>query len=217
VLVTCPPVVAASLSVRRDAAFPENRSASMRLDVTDCLIRIRGGDKNAARELASLVYGDLKERAERFVKNSPAAPVSTTTLVHEAYLKMIDGAAPVTGGRVEFMAFAATIMRNLLVDFARQRNARKRGGDLNRICLEAASHKSASKDVDVLGVHEALERLSALDPRMVQIVEMRFFGGMTGDEIAEHLGVTRRTITRELTAAQAWLRKTLEAGPAEGS
>lgn len=184
-----------------------------RFDITECLGRMRDGDPSAARELATLVYGDLKERAERFARQSPGGAVSATTLVHEAYLRLIDGAALKAGGREHLLALSSKIMRDLLVDMARKRAAEKRGGHLDRLSLSTDGLVPLRPVVDVLGVHEALNELAAYDARMAQIVEMRYFGGMVGDEIAAHLGVTRRTVTRELTMAQAWLRKALASAP----
>jgi RNA polymerase sigma-70 factor, ECF subfamily len=177
--------------------------------VTQCLNRMKDGDQAAARELGALVYDDLKERAEAFVRGRTPGGIGATTLVHEAYLKLVDGAAIKAGGREHFMALASKIMRDLLVDLARRNAAKKRGGEMRRITLSTGGPAEETDRIDVLAVHEALVELAKLDPRMAQIVEMRYFGGMVGDEIAEHLGVSRRTVVRELSLAQAWLRKAL--------
>ena len=177
-------------------------------EVTLCLNRMREGDPAAARELAALVYGDLKARAERLAKNDKAG-ISATTLVHESYAKLIDGAALAAGGREHFMALASKIMRDLLVDFARRRAAEKRGGGHKRVTISTQWPAREENVVDVLAVNEALAELGRLDERMARIVEMRFFGGMTGEEIAEHLDISRRTVVRELAVAEAWLRKAL--------
>ncbi len=166
------------------------------------------------------VYTELRAVAAGYLRRTPsAAPtIQATALVHEAWLQIAKHDETRWRSRTHFAALASKVMRDVLVDEARARKAAKRGGDRQRLTLSGLSPETDSPDVDVLALHEALERLAAEDPEQARIVELRFFGGMTGDEIAETVGVSRRTVVRELKMAQAWLLRemTRDGDPSDG-
>ncbi|MGI9515437.1 MAG: sigma-70 family RNA polymerase sigma factor [Pirellulaceae bacterium] len=170
----------------------------------------QAGPKNADHpNLDAQVYDELRRLAASYLNyERPGHTLRPTGLVHEAYLKLAGQNAEIAG-RTHFFALAAQAMRRILVDHARTRNRVKRGGGLNRISFDDALVVNLENEGDLLAVDEALSRLAELDPRQAQIVEMRFFGGMTVEEVAEALGLSRRTVEREWTMARAWLRQQL--------
>jgi len=129
--------------------------------------------------------------------------------VHEAYMKLVDQTRVDWHGKAHFFAVAAQAMRRILVDHARSRQRDKRGGGRARVALEEATALSPQKDEDVLALDEALERLGAIDPRQAKVVELRFFGGLSVDEVAAALGVSKRTVEGDWTFARAWLSREL--------
>jgi len=141
--------------------------------------------------------------------------LQATALVHEAYLKLVDQSQVGWTGRTHFMAVAAKVMRNVLVDHVRERGARKRGGDWQRVTLTPAGGPALPEmELDqLLGLHIALERLAEHDERQARVVELRFFGGLKVEEVAAALGVSRRTVEGYWTHARAWLRRELSRGP----
>lgn len=178
--------------------------------VTELLHRASSGDSVAVRELFPVVYEQLKAiAAARLAIRSPGHSLQATALVHEAYLKLVSGSAGDSIGfasRAQFFAAASRSMRNILVDHARARLADKRGG--GNMGVQLADHLGG-KDVDpaqILELHELLNALETHDQRKASIVAMRFFGGMTGDEIAAVLGTTPRTVDREWRYARAWMQ-----------
>jgi RNA polymerase sigma factor (TIGR02999 family) len=136
-------------------------------------------------------------------------------LVHEAYLKLVDQSRVDWKGRTHFVAVASQAMRRILVDHARHRQALKRGGAFRRITLDEGLAAEWQSDQDLLSLESALEKLSKLDQRQSQIVELRFFGGLQIDEVAEALGMSKRSVEREWTMTRAWLRRELGEGSAE--
>jgi RNA polymerase sigma-70 factor (ECF subfamily) len=154
------------------------------------------------RELRKIAAGHL--RRERFTRS-----LQTTDLVHEAYLRLVDQAATPWRDRAHFFQVAAHVMRQILIDHARKRHAGKRGGGVPEISLDKALNIAEARSGDLLVLEEALARLQQADGRQCQVVEMRFFAGMSDDEIAEALGVSVRTINREWRMARAWLYKEL--------
>jgi RNA polymerase sigma factor (TIGR02999 family) len=179
--------------------------------ITDLLQAWASGDQAALDELLPLVYDELRRQAKRYMRAQPAGhTLQTTALVHEAYLRLVGQSAVEWQGRAHFFGVAAKAMRSILVDHARARIAAKRGGALRAITLEKASGIAGPQaSVDVLALHEALERLAALDPRKSQLVELRYFGGLEIDEAAAVLGVSPATVKREWVTARAWLRREL--------
>jgi RNA polymerase sigma factor (TIGR02999 family) len=166
------------------------------------LERVRAGDPDASAELFELVYGDLRSRARALMAGGVPQTLQTTALVHEAWMKL-RGPGSEARDRAHFMAVAAKAMRSVLVDAARARGTLKRGG--NRMLLEEALNLHAERVPDVAELHSELERLAELDERLARIVEMRFFGGLTIEEVAEVLELGHATVERDWRAARAWL------------
>jgi RNA polymerase sigma-70 factor, ECF subfamily len=172
----------------------------------------RAGDRTSLDRLLPLLYQELARVARRAMGGERAGhTLQTRALVHEAYMRLID--ADVTyQDRAHFLAIAARTMRQVLVDHARARGRDKRGGDAVRVDIDDISVATPALSFDVIALHEALDRLSAVDGRKAQIVEMHFFGGLNQEEAAAALGVSLRTVERELRVAKALLRHDLEAG-----
>ncbi len=156
------------------------------------------------------VMAELRSLASRYLAGErPGHTLQPTALVHEAFLRLA-GKSGVPAGRSEFIALAATSMRRVLVDHARARRAAKRGGERQRIALDAASPSDERTEVDLLALDESLERLAGLDQRQARIVELRFFGGLGVEAVAAVLGVSPRTVEADWRMARAWLRRELE-------
>lgn len=180
-----------------------------RAEITRILTQLRDGDQQAAEQLLPLVYDRLREIARRqFRRERKNHTLQPTALVHQAYLEMVEHDAVDYQARTHFFATAAKIMRQLLVDHARSKMRRKREGSRRRVPLHD-DVLTLERDEDVLRVEEALEKLAVIDPRQATIVELRFFGGMTVDEVAAVLKVSKRTVEAEWTMIRAWLRKEL--------
>jgi RNA polymerase sigma-70 factor (ECF subfamily) len=180
---------------------------------TQILERIDGGEAAAAQELVPLVYDELHRMAAAFLRReSPAHTLQPTALVHEAFLRLVDQTRVQWKGRAHFMAIAAETMRRILVDHARARLREKRGGGRLRVTLQADLALSPERDEDVLALHDALERLAQLDARQARLVELRFFGGLDMAEVAEVLGVSKRTVESDWTMVRAWLKRELSRG-----
>ena len=177
--------------------------------VTELLKRLNGGDRSALDELIPLVYRELHKIAEGyFRRESPGHTLQPTSLIHEAYLRLVQQPHPEYQNRAHFYGVAARVMRQILVDHARSTRAAKRGGG-ETISLRENPDAASDDPVEVLAIDEALERLAGVDRRKVDQVEMRFFGGMTAEEIAECSALPVHTVRRQLRLAQAWLHKEL--------
>ncbi len=165
-----------------------------------------GGDRAALDRLLPVVYDELSGLAHRALRSERADhTLQTRALVHEAYLRLLD--ADVTfQNRAHFMAIAARTMRRILVDHARARLRDKRGGGAPRVALHDVDPPTPQQHMDVLDLHDALDRLAVFDARKASIVELHFFGGLSYDETAEAVGVSAATVDRELRLAKAWLR-----------
>ena len=177
-------------------------------DITGLLQAWRDGDAAALAALTPLVYGELRRVAEQHMRRErPDHTLQATALVHEAFLRLTGGASPAWEDRAHFFKAAARIMRHVLVDHARARGYAKRGGGGLRISIEdgAAAVLAAERAPDLVALDEALERLERLDPRQHQVVELRFFGGLSVEETAEALGVSAITVKRDWRSARAWL------------
>ena len=195
-------------------AYYGNRAMSSTSDpgqVTQLLERWGRGDQSALDELTPLVYNELRNVADAYLRRErPDHTLQATALVNEAYLRLIGQKHGRWQGRKHFFGIAARLMRQVLVEHARKHKAEKRGGGRVAVTLEQFAEVSSTPDVDILAVHEALERLAVFDARQAQIVELRFFGGLSIDETAEILGVGHATVEREWTMARAWLRNELK-------
>ena len=177
-------------------------------DVTAILQDWREGNAEALPRLLDAVYAELRRLARHYLSQERAGhTLQPTALVHEAYMKLVDQRVS-WQNRAHFFAVAAQAMRRVLVDHARGHLAQKRGGAQERVTLSAAEGLAAP-EVDLIALDSALEKLAALDPRQSQIVELRYFGGLTNEETAEALGISPATVKREWTVAKAWLRKAL--------
>jgi RNA polymerase sigma factor (TIGR02999 family) len=184
----------------------------MRADATQLLARASRGDPDAVRRLAPLVYDELRALAHQYLSPTRAAGTVTlqpTALVHEAFLRLIQQDAVDFKSRTHFLATAATAMRSVLVDYARARGAAKRGGGWCRVTLDEAATFQPENEVDLAALDEALARLARLKQRAARIVELRFFGGMSVEEVADCLGVSARTVKGDWRTARAWLRAEL--------
>ena len=171
------------------------------------LIACRDGDRRAFEELVAHLYDDLRRVARRqLYRARPGETLDTTGLVHETYLKLV-GRSPVDcDDRAHFLGLMARAMRQVIIDYSRRRRTEKRGGDRNRVPLEEADPELRHDSEMLIALDEALDRLGSHDPRLVRLVECRFFAGFTEEETAEVLGVSRSTVQRDWIRARAWLR-----------
>jgi RNA polymerase sigma factor (TIGR02999 family) len=180
--------------------------------VTRLLLDWSHGDKAALNQLMPLVYQELRKLASSYLRSErPDHTLQPTALIHEAYLRMIGGDMPEWQSRAHFFGVAARLMRQILVEHARTRHAAKRGGDQHKISLDDAPEVFAQSDAaELLALDYALTKLSSFDERRSRILEMRAFGGMSVEETAQALGISERTVKREMRLAQAWMRRELE-------
>ncbi|MBP7777588.1 MAG: sigma-70 family RNA polymerase sigma factor [Acidobacteria bacterium] len=175
-------------------------------DVTDLLLLWSAGDRRALEALTPVIYDDLRHMAGAFLsRERPEHTLSATALVHEVYLRLVDQRRVRWENRAHFFGAAATIMRRILVDHARTRAAGKRGGAIVKVAMEEGMALVDGLADEVLDLDAALDALTALDDRKAQIVQMKFFAGMTNQETAEALGVSDATVERDWTLARAWL------------
>jgi RNA polymerase sigma factor (TIGR02999 family) len=181
-------------------------------DVIGLIRASRGGDRTAVDRLFESLYAELRRVAHRQLGRGRPAALDTTTVVHEVYVKLMEGRPVQVQDRGHFMALAARAMRQVIVDEARRRGTRKRGGDLAETLLDERDAPRRAPVEQLLVIDESLTKLDALDPRLARVVEWRFFGGMTDEEIAEALGVTARTVRRDWRLARAFLFREI-AGP----
>jgi RNA polymerase sigma factor (TIGR02999 family) len=185
--------------------------------VTRLLVRLRDADEAARAEafqqVLEILYPELRRMAGRVMRRErPGHTLQPTALVHEAFLALVDGTAIDWEGRAHFMGVAARVMRRILVDHARRHAARKRGGGLRQVTLdESAGPGLCDRSLDVLDLHDALERLASLDPRGARVVELKVFGGLTADEAAAALRVSKRTVDSDWSVARMWLARELRA------
>lgn len=174
------------------------------------------GDDSALERLMPLVYNELHRLAHRYMAGEqPGQTLQTTALVHEVYLRLVDANEIDWQNRAHFFGLCARLMRRILIDFARSRNYQKRGGQIPHIELEEAATVSAVVGSELLAVDEALKQLAAVDTRKSEVVELRFFGGLTVEETATALRVSTETVMRDWKLAKAWLLRELshEASP----
>jgi RNA polymerase sigma-70 factor, ECF subfamily len=174
------------------------------------LRRYGDGDRAAADELLPLLYDELRRIASAHLRRERSDhTLQPTALVHEAWLRLVDDPAPEVGSRAHFLSLAARVMRRVLVDHAREHGAQKRGGGSSRVTLDDALALYERRDLDLLALDEALERLGALDAPLARIVELRFFAGLTNAEVASLDGTSLRSVERGWATARAWLRGAL--------
>ena len=195
-----------------DEAPPEQTAAPG--EVTRWLRALRQGERGALDRVVSRLYGELRSIAHQRLRGEwGTRPMVTTELVHEAYLRLLQQRQLLADDRQQFFALAANVMRRILVDAARARHARKRGGGRPDVPLDEVAELLGDEEAqEMLRLDEALDRLQALQPRAAEVVAHRDFAGLTAEESAALLGVSAKTVQREWTAARAWLRKEIEAG-----
>ena len=182
--------------------------------VTALLTQLSAGNRDAEARLIPQVYDELRRLAAGYMRRERLDhTLQPTALVHEAYSQMVDHPNQHWHNRAHFLATAAQVMRHILVDHARARSAGKRGGVQQQVTLDEGLLPTADRTVDILAIHQALERLTGFDPRQGRVVELHFFGGLTFDEIALVLGISERTVKREWSMARAWLRTELAERP----
>jgi RNA polymerase sigma factor (TIGR02999 family) len=180
-------------------------------DITQLLIAWGQGDAAAGAALLPALYEDLRGVAGRAMRREDVGhTLQTTALVHEAYLRLVDQRRAGWKNKAQFLGVAAQMMRRVLVDHARERHAGKRGGGAPHVTLNDEVDGS-DESADVLGLHEALERLAQLDPEQARLVELRYFAGLTIEETATALGISPATAKREWAVARAWLKRELSA------
>ena len=175
-------------------------------EVTALLARWSHGDDAALAELTPLVYDELRRIAHRHMGGQrPDHTLQTTALVNEAYLRLADQTNPRWQDRAHFFAVAARAMRQIVVDYARSYQTQKRGGGALKVELDEAAIVSPARSKEIVDLHEALERLATLDSRKAQVVELKYFGGLNHDEIAEVLKTSTMTVRRDWMFAKTWL------------
>jgi RNA polymerase sigma factor (TIGR02999 family) len=175
-------------------------------EITRLLVEWGNGDQQALEKLTPLVYEELHRLARRYLRQErPGHTLQSTALVNEAYLKLVGQHSIRWQNRAQFFGIAAQIIRRILVDYARNRHAAKRGADSPKLSLDEAIALPGEKDLDLVALDDALEGLAKLDPRQSRLVELRFFAGLTVEETAEVLQMSPATVKRDWTAAKAWL------------
>jgi RNA polymerase sigma factor (TIGR02999 family) len=196
--------IASPVSVAPSAAPPAG--------VTDLLVRWQSGDPAAFERLIPLVYRELRQLARNYLRQERGNhTLQSTALVHEAYLRLAAEHSPQMQSRAHFLALAARVMRHILVDYARSRDTDKRGSNVLKVTLGAAEQTPANVDVDVVALDDALQVLAAIDSQQGQVVELRFFGGLSIEETAEALGISPATVKRDWSTARVWLFRELDA------
>ena len=187
-------------------------------EVTGLLRAWSGGDEDALARIVQLVYPELRNIARKCLsRERPDHTIQATALVHEAYLRLVDIRQIEWQDRAHFLAVGARVMRRVLVDYARARDCAKREGVAHRTTLNDALLLSSEPDPMVIQLHEALERLAELDSRKAQVVEMRYFGGLTAEEIGAVLHISPQSVNRDWSRAKAWLVREMERENASGT
>lgn len=182
--------------------------------VTRLLIDWKGGNKEALDSLTPLVYRELRRLANHYLRDErSAATLQPTALVHEAYLRLVAQSLPDWESRSHFFGVAAHLMRQILVDHARQRNSAKRGSGAEKVSIEDTVSFQSGPGRQIEALDDALNALAAIDARKVQVIELRFFGGFSVEETAQALGISVATVGREQRMAEAWLHREMAARP----
>lgn len=179
-------------------------------NITQVLQKWSEGDQASLQVLIPLVYQELHRLAHRaLLKNSSNPTVQTTALVHEAYVRLVDVKQVNWQNRTHFFAVSANLMRNILVDFARTRLSQKRGGELTHVAIDEALDFSTGKSADLVALDDVLTELAKLSERQSRVVELKFFGGLTEEEISDVLQISAATVRRDWQVARAWLYREL--------
>jgi RNA polymerase sigma-70 factor (ECF subfamily) len=179
--------------------------------ITELLVAWRAGETKALNDLMPMVFNELKRIARRFMRGQKVGhTLQTTALVNEAFLRLVDSDKVNWQDRAHFYAICAQLMRRILVDVARRKNSAKRGGERVQVTLADDAKATPADTMDIDALDEALTRLAQMNARHCQIVELRYFGGLTEEEIAETLGISARTVRRDWNLARAWLFRELK-------
>ncbi len=179
--------------------------------VTHVLQAIGRGEGGASEELLPLVYEELRKlAAARLAHEKPGQTLQATAIVHEAWLRLVADGERTWQNRAHFFAAAAEAMRRILIERARRKSAVKRGAGLSRVDVESVELAAATPDDKILLINETLEKLQAEDPEKARLVVLKFFGGLTNQEVAESLGVTERTVERQWAFARAWMLRAIQ-------
>src|SRR5918912_4154333 len=181
--------------------------------VTELLLAWRDGDESALEKVAPLVYDELHQLAARYMRReSPGHTLQTSALVNEAFIRLIDQQEVQWQNRAHFFGIAAQLMRRILLDHARSRARAKRGGGVLRVSFDEGAIVSGQRAAELIALDDALNALAAFDSRKSRIVELRFFGGLSNEEVAEVMGMSLRTVEREWRKAKAWLHHAISKG-----
>jgi RNA polymerase sigma factor (TIGR02999 family) len=179
-------------------------------NITELLVGYGRGDKEALDQLMPIVYEELRRQAARYLRREQAGhTLQTTALIHEAYVRLVDQHAVQWQNRAHFFGVAAQMMRRILVDHARTKKRVKRGGSDIRVSLAGANVAVKGQDLDVVALDEALNRLAEIDEQQSRVVELRYFSGLTVEETAEVMGISKATVKRDWSVAKAWLYREL--------
>jgi RNA polymerase sigma-70 factor (ECF subfamily) len=190
-----------------------DKSSDVDSEFNELLSAWSGGDDDAQQQLIPLVYEELRKVAHRYMRwERPGHTLQTTALVHETYLRLLESRRVRWQNRSHFLAISAQLMRRILVDFARSRNALKRGAGAPRVPLDESRHQDADSTVDFEALDDVLDALSTFDARKARVVELRFFGGLGVEETAHVLDVSTDTVRRDWKLARAWLLRELSEG-----
>ena len=190
-----------------DSPAPQSPSPH---ELTRTLAAAAGGDQDAAARLMPLVYDELRALAAKALQRErPDHTLQPTAIVNEAFLRLVEQSHAEYHSRTHFFAISAQMIRRVLVDHARKHHAAKRGGHEKRLTLRESLDGGISKEIDVLALDEALEKLARLDPRQCQVVELRFFGGLSVEQTADMLEISPRTVEQDWRMARAWLKREL--------
>jgi RNA polymerase sigma factor (TIGR02999 family) len=187
-------------------------------EITQLLLAWSEGDREALDRLTPLVYAELRRLAKSYMRKERAGhTLQTTALIHEAYLRLIDASQVEWRNRAHFFGVAARVMRQILVAMARERGCQKRGGGARQVSLDDAMMIDEGLDEDLVALDEALWALAQFDARKAQVVEMRFFGGLTEEEVAVALDISTETVRRDWRLARSWLRRRLSMEQSDGT
>ena len=202
-----------TLRVQNSTGLSVQMNQPSSTDVTQLLLDWNNGNKAALEQLMPAVYKELRKIAARYLRGERSGhTLQPTALVHEAYLRLIDRTQVNWQNRAHFLGTAATLMRHILVDHARARNAAKRGGGEYKISLNEALISFEPPDLDLVVLDEALEELAVLDPQQSRVIELRFFGGLSVEETAVVIGISPTTVRRDWATAKLWLRRRMDKG-----
>lgn len=179
--------------------------------LTDLLIRWRSGDQEALQSLIPLVYDEMRRLAHGYLRRErPGHTLQSTALVHEAFVRLTGNAPPQWEDRSHFFGIAAHLMRQILVEYARSRNAGKRGGAVLKLAIDSVEEPSARPDLDIVALDNALKDLARIDLQQSRVVELRFFSGLSIEDTAQVLGISESTVKRDWNTARVWLYRELD-------